>query len=212
MTAVNVIKSHLAEDSNTSILTHEVGGLMGDVLLAQAQVPFSCHQALPDMPFNWGYTTPESGHSISYPQRYGWRESSVTICYIPAIHHKIMISGNPDWGWEALQLYFLKIELDCLTVWFLSWPMQGWIVQLVARLWNWWHLLLGYSDESKASTMQPPLNSCEDTFNQARVVWSGGLVFLTSNSSPSNVRPSETLSQEWLTWWFWIKEPPKSTS
>ncbi|KAK0478699.1 hypothetical protein IW261DRAFT_1420073 [Armillaria novae-zelandiae] len=227
MTAVNVIKSHLAEDSDTSILTHEAGGLMGDVLLGKLKCLspvikhyLTCH--LTEITPHLRAGTP----SLTLKDMDREKAVLLTICYTPAIHHKIMISGNPGWGWEALQLYFLKMELDCLTVWFLSWPMQGWIVQLVARLWNWWHLLLGYSDKSKASTMQPPLHSCEDTFNQVfsssqhcsflygslAVILIGNMFILGQSCLVWGTGPSETPSQEWLTWWFWIKEPPKSTS
>ncbi|KAK0224247.1 aryl-alcohol oxidase precursor [Armillaria fumosa] len=117
-TAGNVLANRLTEDSDTSVLVLEAGGSTEDVLLAQ--VPFFCPEASPDTPLDWNYTTTEqpglNGRSISYPRGYGLGGSSAVnyLLYTRGSSQDYdryaQISGDPGWGWEALQPYFLKNE------------------------------------------------------------------------------------------------------
>ncbi|KAK0199342.1 alcohol oxidase [Desarmillaria ectypa] len=89
-----------------------------DVLLSQ--VPFTCPQITPDTPWDWNYTTTEqpglNGRSISFPRGYGLGGSSAVnyLLYTRGSSQDYdryaQISGDPGWGWEALQPYFRKNE------------------------------------------------------------------------------------------------------
>ncbi len=112
-----------------------------DVLLAQ--VPFFCPEASPATPLDWNFTTTEqpgfNGRSITYPRGYGLGGSSAisTSLYLCAkcpvtdtqpdyllytrgssqdYDRYAQISGDPGWGWEALQPYFLKVsDVSCFS-------------------------------------------------------------------------------------------------
>ncbi len=113
-----------------------------DVLLSQ--LPFFCPQVTPNTPLDWNFTTTKqpglNGHSITYPWGYGLEGSSAVstslytfvqntwllMCMSDYMLYTCgssqdydcyaQISGDPGWGWEALQPYFLKIsDAFCLS-------------------------------------------------------------------------------------------------
>ncbi|PBK85349.1 FAD/NAD(P)-binding domain-containing protein [Armillaria gallica] len=111
-TVGNVLANHLTEDPNISVLILKV-----DILLSQ--VPFFYPQVTPNMPLDWNFTTTEqpglNRHSITYPQGYGLGGSgAINYMYTCGLSQDYdcyaQISGDPGWGWEALQPYFLKNE------------------------------------------------------------------------------------------------------
>ncbi len=105
-----------------------------DVLLSQ--LPFFCPQVTSNTPLDWNFTTTKqpglNGHSITYPRGYGLEESSaistslytfvqntwLLMCMSDYMLYTrgssqdydcyAQIGGDPGWGWEALQPYFLR--------------------------------------------------------------------------------------------------------
>ncbi|KAK0463301.1 alcohol oxidase [Armillaria novae-zelandiae] len=117
-TAGNVLANRLTENSQVSVLVLEAGGSTADVLLSE--VPFYCISATPGTSLDWNFTTTEqpglNGRSISFPRGFGLGGSS-TVNYMfytrgPSQDYDryAQISGDPGWGWEALQPYFRKNE------------------------------------------------------------------------------------------------------
>ncbi|KAK0495556.1 aryl-alcohol oxidase precursor [Armillaria luteobubalina] len=100
-TAGNVVANRLTEDPNIS-------------------VPFFCPQITPGTPWDWNFTTTEqpglNGRSIPLPRGYGLGGSSAVnyMAYTRGSSQDYdryaKISGDPGWGWEALQPYFRKNE------------------------------------------------------------------------------------------------------
>ncbi|KAK0217032.1 aryl-alcohol-oxidase from pleurotus Eryingii [Armillaria fumosa] len=117
-TAGNVVANRLTEDPNISVLVLEAGGSTANVLLSQ--VPFFCPQITPGTPWDWNFTTTEqpglNGQSIPLPRGYGLGGSSAVnyMAYTRGSSQDYdryaKISGDPGWGWEALQPYFRKNE------------------------------------------------------------------------------------------------------
>ncbi|KAK0460531.1 alcohol oxidase [Desarmillaria tabescens] len=117
-TAGNVLANRLTEEPAISVLVLEAGGSTADVLLSQ--VPFFCPQITPGTPWDWNFTTtPQpglNGRSISLPRGYGLGGSS-SVNYMAYTRGSsqdydryAQISGDPGWGWEALNPYFRKNE------------------------------------------------------------------------------------------------------
>ncbi|KAK0229819.1 hypothetical protein EDD85DRAFT_956916 [Armillaria nabsnona] len=117
--AGDVLANHLTENDHVSVLVLEAGRSMADVLLSK--VPFFCISATPKTPMDWNFTTTEqpglNGHSISFPRGFGLR-GSTAINYMfytcgssQDYDQYAQISGDPGWGWEALQPYILKVHL-----------------------------------------------------------------------------------------------------
>ncbi|KAK0460486.1 alcohol oxidase [Desarmillaria tabescens] len=117
-TAGNVLANRLTEDPDISVLVLEAGGSTSDVLLSQ--VPFFCPEVTPETSLDWNYTTTAqpglNGRSISFPRGYGLGGSSAVnyLLYTRGSSQDYdryaQISGDPGWGWEALQPYFRKNE------------------------------------------------------------------------------------------------------
>ncbi|PBK85327.1 hypothetical protein ARMGADRAFT_999700 [Armillaria gallica] len=112
-TAGNVLANRLTEDSNISVLVLEAGGSTADALLTQ--VPFFSPNISSGTAWDWNFTTTEQtgllGRSISYPRGFGLGGSS-TVNYMlytrgssQDYDRYAQISGDPGWGWEALQPY-----------------------------------------------------------------------------------------------------------
>ncbi|SJL09360.1 uncharacterized protein ARMOST_12738 [Armillaria ostoyae] len=117
-TAGNVIANRLTEDPDISVLVLEAGGSTANVLLSQ--VPFFCPQITPGTPWDWNFTTTEqpglNGRSVPLPRGYGLGGSSAVnyMAYTRGSSQDYdryaKSSGDPGWGWEALQPYFRKNE------------------------------------------------------------------------------------------------------
>ncbi|KAG7445389.1 aryl-alcohol oxidase-like protein [Guyanagaster necrorhizus] len=117
-TAGNVLANRLTENANISVLILEAGGSTADVLLSE--VPFFCVNATPGTPWDWNFTTTEqpglNGRSVSFPRGFGLGGSSAvnymfyTRGSFQDYDRYAQISGDPGWGWEALQPYIRKNE------------------------------------------------------------------------------------------------------
>ncbi|KAK0229850.1 alcohol oxidase [Armillaria nabsnona] len=117
-TAGNVLANRLTENDNVSVLVLEAGGSTADVLLSE--VPFFCVSATPGTLLDWNFTTTEqpglNGRSIPFPRGFGLGGSSAVnyMFYTRGSSQDYdryaQISGDPGWGWEALQPYVLKNE------------------------------------------------------------------------------------------------------
>ncbi|KAK0499142.1 alcohol oxidase [Armillaria luteobubalina] len=116
--AGNVLANRLTENANISVLVLEAGTSTADVQLSE--VPFFCTSATPETPLDWNFTTTEqpglNGRSISFPRGFGLG-GSTAVNYMfytrgPSQDYDryAQISGDPGWGWEALQPYILKNE------------------------------------------------------------------------------------------------------
>ncbi|KAK0471716.1 aryl-alcohol oxidase precursor [Armillaria novae-zelandiae] len=116
-TAGNVVANRLTENSQVSVLVLEAGG---SSVRFQDTLPFYCISATPGTSLDWNFTTTEqpglNGRSISFPRGFGLGGSS-TVNYMfytrgPSQDYDryAQISGDPGWGWEALQPYFRKNE------------------------------------------------------------------------------------------------------
>ncbi|KAK0479237.1 aryl-alcohol oxidase precursor [Armillaria novae-zelandiae] len=116
--AGNVLANRLTENANISVLVLEAGVSTADVQLSE--VPFFCTSATPETPLDWNFTTTEqpglNGRSISFPRGFGLG-GSTAVNYMfytrgPSQDYDryAEISGDPGWGWEALQPYILKNE------------------------------------------------------------------------------------------------------
>ncbi|KAK0224244.1 aryl-alcohol oxidase precursor [Armillaria fumosa] len=116
--AGNVLANRLTENANISVLVLEAGAPTADVQLSE--VPFFCTSATPETPLDWNFTTTEqpglNGRSISFPRGFGLG-GSTAVNYMfytrgPSQDYDryAQISGDPGWGWEALQPYILKNE------------------------------------------------------------------------------------------------------
>ncbi|KAK0460488.1 alcohol oxidase [Desarmillaria tabescens] len=117
-TAGNVLANRLTEDDHLSVLVLEAGGSTANVLLSE--VPFFCLDITPGTPWDWNFTTTEqpglNGRSVSFPRGYGLGGSSAVnyMFYTRGSSQDYdryaQISGDPGWGWEALQPYVRKNE------------------------------------------------------------------------------------------------------
>ncbi|KAK0199339.1 aryl-alcohol oxidase precursor [Desarmillaria ectypa] len=117
-TAGNVLANRLTENDSFSVLVLEAGGSTADVLLSE--VPFFCTRITPGTPWDWNFTTTEqpglNGRSISFPRGFGLGGSSAVnyMFYTRGSSQDYdryaQISGDPGWGWEALQPYIRKNE------------------------------------------------------------------------------------------------------
>ncbi|KAK0460517.1 aryl-alcohol oxidase precursor [Desarmillaria tabescens] len=117
-TAGNVLANRLTEDDHVSVLVLEAGGSTADVLLSE--VPFFCLDITPGTPWDWNFTTTEqpglNGRSVPYPRGFGLGGSSAVnyMFYTRGSSQDYdryaQISGDPGWGWEALQPYIQKNE------------------------------------------------------------------------------------------------------
>ncbi|KAK0479236.1 aryl-alcohol oxidase precursor [Armillaria novae-zelandiae] len=117
-TAGNVLANRLTENAHISVLVLEAGGSTTDVLLSE--VPFFCVGATPGTPLDWNFTTTEqpglNGRSIPFPRGFGLGGSSAVnyMLYTRGSSQDYdryaKISGDPGWGWEALQPYIRKNE------------------------------------------------------------------------------------------------------
>ncbi|KAK0499121.1 alcohol oxidase [Armillaria luteobubalina] len=117
-TAGNVLANRLSENARVSVLVLEAGGSTADALLSE--VPFYCISATPGTPLDWNFTTTQqpglNGRSIPFPRGFGLGGSSA-VNYMfytrgPSQDYDryAQISGDPGWGWEALQPYIRKNE------------------------------------------------------------------------------------------------------
>ncbi|KAK0243484.1 pyranose dehydrogenase [Armillaria nabsnona] len=116
-TAGNVLANRLTEDLNTSVLVLEAGKSTADVFLLQ--VPFFSSRVR-GTSLDWNFTTPkQSGlnqRSIAYPRGFGLGGSSAingmfyTRGSSQDYDRYARISGDPGWGWDALQPYIQKNE------------------------------------------------------------------------------------------------------
>ncbi|KAK0460487.1 aryl-alcohol oxidase precursor [Desarmillaria tabescens] len=117
-TAGNVVANRLTEDSDISVLVLEAGGSTADELLIQ--VPFFSPNVSSGTAWDWNFTTTAQsgllGRSISYPRGFGLGGSSAVnyMLYTRGSSQDYdryaQISGDPGWGWEALQPYMRKNE------------------------------------------------------------------------------------------------------
>ncbi|SJL13190.1 uncharacterized protein ARMOST_16629 [Armillaria ostoyae] len=117
-TAGNVLANRLTENGHVSVLVLEAGGSTADVLLSE--VPFFCVSATPGTLLDWNFTTTEqpglNGRSIPFPRGFGLGGSSAVnyMFYTRGSSQDYdryaQISGDPGWGWEALQPYIRKNE------------------------------------------------------------------------------------------------------
>ncbi|KAK0229807.1 aryl-alcohol oxidase precursor, partial [Armillaria nabsnona] len=117
-TAGNVLANRLTENDHVSVLVLEAGGSTADVLLSE--VPFFCVSATPGTLLDWNFTTTEqpglNGRSIPFPRGFGLGGSSAVnyMFYTRGSSQDYdryaQISGDPGWGWEALQPYIRKNE------------------------------------------------------------------------------------------------------
>ncbi|KAK0199341.1 GMC oxidoreductase-domain-containing protein [Desarmillaria ectypa] len=115
-TAGNVLANRLTEDCKISVLVLEAGGSTADELLIQ--VPFFSPDVSSGTAWDWNFTTTEQsgllGRSISYPRGFGLGGSSAVnyMLYTRGSSQDYdryaQISGDPGWGWEALQPYMRK--------------------------------------------------------------------------------------------------------
>ncbi|KAK0460516.1 uncharacterized protein EV420DRAFT_1641064 [Desarmillaria tabescens] len=117
-TAGNVIANRLTEDPQVSVLVLEAGASTADVLLSQ--VPFFFPRIVPGTVWDWNFTTTEqpglNGRSVPLPRGFGLGGSSAVNAMFYTrgssqdYDRYAQISGDPGWGWEALQPYFRKNE------------------------------------------------------------------------------------------------------
>ncbi|KAK0460578.1 alcohol oxidase, partial [Desarmillaria tabescens] len=117
-TAGNVLANRLTEDDHVSVLVLEAGRSTADVLLSE--VPFFCLDITPGTPWEWNFTTTEqpglNGRSVPFPRGFGLGGSSAVnyMFYTRGSSQDYdryaQISGDPGWGWEALQPYIQKNE------------------------------------------------------------------------------------------------------
>ncbi|KAK0229846.1 aryl-alcohol oxidase precursor [Armillaria nabsnona] len=117
-TAGNVIANRLTEDPGLSVLVLEAGGSTADVLLSQ--VPFFFPRIVPGTVWDWNFTTTEqpglNGRSVPLPRGFGLGGSSAVNAMFYTrgssqdYDRYAQISGDPGWGWNALQPYFRKNE------------------------------------------------------------------------------------------------------
>ncbi|PBK63513.1 alcohol oxidase [Armillaria solidipes] len=116
-TAGNVLANRLTEDLNTSVLVLEAGKSTTDVLLSQ--VPFFSSR-VGGTSLDWNFTTTKQAglnqRSIAYPRGFGLGGSSAINAMFYArgssqdYDRYARISGDPGWGWDALQPYIRKNE------------------------------------------------------------------------------------------------------
>ncbi|PBK94035.1 alcohol oxidase [Armillaria gallica] len=116
-TAGNVLANRLTEDLNTSVLVLEAGKSTADVLLSQ--VPFFS-SSVRGTSLDWNFTTTKqpglNQRSIAYPRGFGLGGSSAinSMFYTRGSSQDYdryaRISGDPGWGWDALQPYIRKNE------------------------------------------------------------------------------------------------------
>ncbi|KAK0459380.1 alcohol oxidase [Desarmillaria tabescens] len=114
----NVLANRLTENDHVSVLVLEAGGSTADVLLSE--VPFFCTSITPRTPWDWNFTTTEqpglNGRSVLFPRGFGLGGSSAVNCMFYTrgssqdYDRYAQISGDPGWGWEALQPYIRKNE------------------------------------------------------------------------------------------------------
>ncbi|KAG7445363.1 pyranose dehydrogenase [Guyanagaster necrorhizus] len=117
-TAGNVIANRLTEDPDVSALVLEAGESTADVLLSQ--VPFFFPRIVPGTVWDWNFTTTEqpglNGLSVPLPRGFGLGGcSAVNAMFYTRgssqdYDRYAQISGDPGWGWDALQPYFRKNE------------------------------------------------------------------------------------------------------
>ncbi|KAJ3513761.1 hypothetical protein NLJ89_g2770 [Agrocybe chaxingu] len=115
-TAGNVIANRLTENPNVSVLVLEAGGSHEGI--ANMTIPFWCPTLTPFTQYDWNYTTvPQpglGGRSIPYMRgRVLGGSSSVNyLVYTRGTSEDYdryaSLSGDPGWGWNALQHYFKK--------------------------------------------------------------------------------------------------------
>ncbi|KAK0459367.1 alcohol oxidase [Desarmillaria tabescens] len=117
-TAGNVLANRLTENVHVSVLVLEAGGSTADVLLSE--VPFFFASATPRTPLDWNFTTTEqpglNGRSVPFPRGFGLGGGTAVngMLYTRGSSQDYdryaQISGDPGWGWEALQPYIRKNE------------------------------------------------------------------------------------------------------
>ncbi|KAK0184513.1 alcohol oxidase [Armillaria mellea] len=117
-TAGNVLANRLTENDHISVLVLEAGTSTADIFLSD--VPFFCISATPGTSLDWNFTTTEqpglNGRSIPFSRGFGLGGSSAVnyMLYTRGSSQDYdryaQISGDPGWGWEALQPYIRKNE------------------------------------------------------------------------------------------------------
>ncbi|SJL04319.1 uncharacterized protein ARMOST_07685 [Armillaria ostoyae] len=113
----NVLANRLTEEPHISVLVLEAGESTADVLLSQ--VPFFS-SGLRGSPLDWNFTTTEqlglNGRAIHFSRGFGLGGSSAIngMSYMRGSSQDYdryaRISGDPIWGWDALQPYMRKNE------------------------------------------------------------------------------------------------------
>ncbi|PBK94153.1 pyranose dehydrogenase [Armillaria gallica] len=116
-TAGNVLANRLTEEPHISVLVLEAGESTADVLLSQ--VPFFSSR-LGGSPLDWNFTTTQqpglNGRAIPFTRGFGLGGSSAIngMSYMRGSSEDYdryaRVSGNPIWGWDALQPYIRRNE------------------------------------------------------------------------------------------------------